>query len=204
MRGTLMAIAVLLTLSSFVHACDITVKPEKDKVLVGDTIKIIVNVHLTHRKCVLPIDETEVEVTNGRVLSNTPWKKTGRMDRQSIYTIVIEKSGKNKIHVTRICSREGLSEGIGYLTATYTRERAIARARYLLGEIAEGRHIKTNADMLNDIVSWIKSQKDVDEELKTVASMLEKVVIASKDDLSKARSLAAQMLSRSPFKEKQP
>ncbi len=146
-------------------ACDITVVPSKKDVLVGDTLKVLVHVHLIHRKCVLPIEETEVEATNGVVLSHTPWKKTARMDRESVYTIVFKRAGRNRILVTRECSRVGLSEGQSYVNVSYDRERAIQTAKQLLDEIASGKRVRSNSEALMDIASWIDSRKKSDKKL---------------------------------------
>ena len=194
-------LAALTLMAESLLACDITVSPEKSSVLVGDTVKVLVHVHLTHRKCVLPIEETEVEVTNGKVLSHTPWKKTARMDRESIYTVVFYKSGKNRILVTRECSREGLSEGMNYVNVTYTRKRAIEWSRKLLKEISEGKRVKTNSDLLKDVISWIESQKNADEELKKAALLMNKVVEAAGKSVSLAKNRAREALNQSPFKE---
>ncbi len=196
-----LVISGLLLTAGWLSACDISVLPEKDKVLVGDTLKVLVKVHLTHRKCVLPIDETEVEPTNGVVLSHTPWKKTGRMDRESVYTIVFTKAGRNRILVTRECSREGLSEGKNYVAVTYNRERAIQLARTLLTEIKDGKRIKTNSDRLSDIVKWINSQKKADDKLKSLAELLEGVVESAQKDLNAARRKARAALKSPIFSE---
>ncbi len=201
LRIAIITVLVLLVGKS-VWACDIFVTPSKSKALVGDTVEVKVKVHLIHRRCVLPIEETNVDVQNGKVVWQSDWKKLNRTDYESVYKVVFYKSGKNRILVTRECSRVGLSEGSNYVTATYSVDRAISLARNYLGLIAEGKKVKTTLSMLEDVVKWLKGQKELSREIQSVIPALE-TVINSGNNLQKAKDAARKALEYKIFNKKE-
>ena len=196
----LVAAVLMISTTAALQACDIFVTPSKSKVLVGDTITVKVKVHLIHRKCVLPIEETDVEATRGGVLGHTKWKKVSRMDYESVYKIVFYESGRNRILVTRECSRVGLSEGSGYVTATYNLKRALSLAKSYLKSIADGKRVRTYIFRLSDVLKWLKSQKELPADVEAAIPKLEAVVNARKD-LQKAKAAAQNALNCKVFKE---
>ncbi|BAL81556.1 4Fe-4S binding protein [Caldisericum exile] len=103
------AIAVLLLIFLYVpniFGCTVSIVPSKTEVEVEETISIDILRTKTHKTCVLPLDETKIEVVGGEIVKEYPWI-TGTPDKKTIevkFTTVSDAV----IKVTRDCPKGGL------------------------------------------------------------------------------------------------
>ena len=70
---TLIILAAMFTFIKGTFACDVTIISEKNEVYVGEEISVTIERVKTHKTCVLPIEETEIQITNGEIVKEGDW-----------------------------------------------------------------------------------------------------------------------------------
>ena len=71
----LMPLGVLLLTAQPVAACTITITPDSATGYVGDILTFTIDVQKTHRTCLTPIDETEINLRGMELVSQTLWQQ---------------------------------------------------------------------------------------------------------------------------------
>lgn len=105
--GTLIAILALSLNASLVLACDITVTPNQTSNMVGETLTFTVDVKLTHRNCIVPIEDTQIILEKMELLSQTEWQEVARDTYRSLVTVRLLSEGEGSIEVVRECIKGG-------------------------------------------------------------------------------------------------
>ena len=103
----ILSFALLLAAASPVAACIIKVSPSATSGTVGDTISVTINVQLTHRNCLVPINDTEIKLTGMEMVSQTSWQMIQTNQYKKEIKVKLTKSGQGKIEVIRDCSLGG-------------------------------------------------------------------------------------------------
>ena len=104
--ATLVFLAVLLFVQP-VLACNITITPATAAGKVGDILTFTINVQQTHRRCLTPIDETEIKLQNMEMVSQTLWEKISSDTNSKKITVKLTKAGEGSLEVIRECSLGG-------------------------------------------------------------------------------------------------
>jgi Pyruvate/2-oxoacid:ferredoxin oxidoreductase delta subunit len=106
-------ITVLLALAAFflsatpALACDITVTPSQASNMVGETLTFSVEVKLTHRTCIVPIEETQIILEKMELLRQTQWEEVESGTYQLLVTVRLLSEGEGSITVIRECIKGG-------------------------------------------------------------------------------------------------
>ncbi|MDI6604235.1 MAG: 4Fe-4S binding protein [Thermoanaerobacteraceae bacterium] len=87
-------------------ACEINIVPSKPEVAVNEIISVDILRTKTHTVCVLPLDDTKIEITGGEIVKEYPWIN-GTPDKKTI-EVKFTKVGEGVIKVTRDCPKGGL------------------------------------------------------------------------------------------------
>lgn len=87
-------------------ACDITIFAEKSDLYVGEDILIKIERVKTHKTCVLPIEETEIQVSNGEIVKESDWIE-GTKDTKEI-VVKFNEPGTQIIKIIRDCPKGGI------------------------------------------------------------------------------------------------
>lgn len=103
---TLLILVVIFTFSKSTFACDLSIISEKSEVYVGEEISVTIERVKTHKTCVLPIEETKIEITNGVIVKEGEWIK-GTKDTKEI-VVKFNSPGTGIIKVIRDCPKGGL------------------------------------------------------------------------------------------------
>ncbi|MBC7194627.1 MAG: 4Fe-4S binding protein [Caldisericia bacterium] len=90
----------------FLYACDLSIISEKNEVYVGEEIKVTIERVKTHKTCVLPIEETEIQVINGEIVSEGEWVKSTKDTKEIV--VKFNEPGVGIIKVIRDCPKGGL------------------------------------------------------------------------------------------------
>jgi len=114
-------------------ACDLKIFPATFSIAAGETVTFRLERYQTHRQCVLPLEETVIKVTGGKVSDPGVWKR-GTPD-VLIFQVNFTEPGQASVRVERDCPKSGLNfkEAKGVVTP---REGAAA---------ANGQPAKTDA-----------------------------------------------------------
>ncbi len=88
------------------YACDLSIISEKNEVFVGEEIKVTLERVKTHRTCVLPIEETKIEIINGEIISESEWIESTKDTKEIV--VKFNEPGTGIIKVIRDCSKGGL------------------------------------------------------------------------------------------------
>ncbi|MFC1905039.1 4Fe-4S binding protein [Chloroflexota bacterium] len=111
----LISLSVLLIWEQPVAACTITITPDSASGNVGDTITFTIDVQKTHRTCLIPIDETEINLRGMEIVSQSLWKAVSSEIHRKEITVRLTEVGEGLIEVSRECSKGG---GFGSATVT--------------------------------------------------------------------------------------
>ena len=107
--AALVAAVLAAVLAGTVLACDIGIglaAPDAP-VAAGDTRTVVVTVTQTHRRCLIPIEETSIVLTGAVLESQTPWQETSEGTYQSELTVRFPEPGGATVQVLRECSKGG-------------------------------------------------------------------------------------------------
>lgn len=110
-KKSFLIVLIALTLTfllpiSNIFGCTVNIVPSKTEVQVGETISVDILRTQTHKTCVLPLDETKIEITNGEIVKDNPWI-VGSVDKKTI-EVKFTEVGEGIIRVTRDCPKGGL------------------------------------------------------------------------------------------------
>jgi Pyruvate/2-oxoacid:ferredoxin oxidoreductase delta subunit len=75
--------------------------------MVGETLTFTVEVKLTHRTCIVPIEETQIVLEKMELLSQTQWEEVVSGTYQSLVTVRLLSEGEGSIQVVRECIKGG-------------------------------------------------------------------------------------------------
>lgn len=103
---TLLILVVIFSLSNNAFACNLSIISDKNEVNVGEDISVTIDRVKTHKTCVLPIEETEIEIINGEIVDEGNWIK-GTKDTKEI-VVKFTEPGTGIIKVIRDCPKGGL------------------------------------------------------------------------------------------------
>lgn len=103
---TLLILVVTFTFVKSTFACELSIISDKSEVFVGEEISVTIERVKTHKTCVLPIEETKIEVINGEIVKEGEWIK-GTKDTKEI-VVKFNVPGTGIIKVTRDCPKGGL------------------------------------------------------------------------------------------------
>lgn len=105
--SVVIALALLVLIPTAVLACDISIKTSSTTGYVGEQKNIVVQVKLTHRNCLTPIDETIIQATGATILAQSPWRAADSQTYEKTLTIRLDREGEATIKVIRECSKGG-------------------------------------------------------------------------------------------------
>lgn len=106
----IIGVSVLFAAQSF--ACHIEFDTANlQSVAVGDIVTIEAVVIKEHRRCVLPDDEVNVELSdNLKIVNESGWQTVGDEIHNTLQIQVLS-AGESRLRVFRECSKKGISEG---------------------------------------------------------------------------------------------
>ena len=87
-------------------ACAMKLTPDSPTANVGDVVTLRLELTLTHRTCVLPVEQTVIKVTGGEIVDPGVWKK-GSPNVLEI-KVKFTQPGDAKVRIERNCSKDGL------------------------------------------------------------------------------------------------
>ncbi|MCL6557422.1 MAG: 4Fe-4S binding protein [Firmicutes bacterium] len=87
-------------------ACELKIFPATFSVAAGETVNFRLERYQTHRQCVLPLEETVIKVTGGKVSDPGIWKR-GTPDIL-IFQVKFTEPGQASVRVERNCPKSGL------------------------------------------------------------------------------------------------
>lgn len=70
---TLLILVLIFTYARSVSACELSIISDKSEVYVGEEISVTIERVKTHKTCVLPIEETKIEIINGEIVKEGEW-----------------------------------------------------------------------------------------------------------------------------------
>ena len=100
------AIALIAFISGVSLACDLRITPNSFEAKVGEVVSFRLERYLTHRSCILPIEETKIIVTRGKIVDPGTWKK-GTPDVLE-FKVQFNEAGDATVRVERNCPKVGL------------------------------------------------------------------------------------------------
>jgi len=92
-----------------VNSCILKIEPAQFNKTVNDTVEFTVYRQQTCGRCLLPLEQTQIEITNGTLLTKQPWTE-GRASSFT-FSVKFETAGDASVQIIRNCPR-------GYITAT--------------------------------------------------------------------------------------
>lgn len=102
----LLILIVTLTFAKNTFACELSIISDKSEFYVGEEISVTIERVKTHKTCVLPIEETKIEIINGEIVKEGEWIK-GTKDIKEI-VVKFNTPGTGIIKVIRDCPKGGL------------------------------------------------------------------------------------------------
>ncbi|MGB9860639.1 MAG: 4Fe-4S binding protein, partial [Moorellaceae bacterium] len=87
-------------------ACTLNLTPSTFNVAAGETVTFHLERTPTHRQCVLPLEETKILVSGGKLIDPGVWKK-GAPDVLD-FKVAFEQPGQAVVRVERNCPKSGL------------------------------------------------------------------------------------------------
>lgn len=111
MRKNLLAILFVFILAFTIAppqalACAMKLTPDKPSVTVGEVVSLSLELTLTHRTCVLPIEQTVIKITGGEILDPGVWKKGSPNILE--FKVRFTQPGDAVVRIERDCSKDGL------------------------------------------------------------------------------------------------
>lgn len=111
MRKILAILIIAGLLSSYFYvtafACTMKLSPDKFTVKAGGKITFTLERVQEHRNCVLPLEETKIEVKGGKIIDLGKWTKQNSVDVLK-FTVQFTTPGEAVVTVIRNCPKEGL------------------------------------------------------------------------------------------------
>ena len=87
-------------------ACAMKLTPDSPTANVGDVVTLRLELTLTHRTCVLPVEQTVIKVTGGEIVDPGVWKKGSPNALE--FKVKFTQPGDAKVRIERNCSKDGL------------------------------------------------------------------------------------------------
>ena len=110
MRKFLLAIFIFVVAISFAPsqalACAMKLTPTVPTASVGDIITLRLDLTLTHRSCVLPVEQTVIKLTGGEIVDPGVWKKGSPNVLE--FKVKFTHTGDALVRIERNCSKDGL------------------------------------------------------------------------------------------------
>lgn len=103
----LISLAILLLTAQPVAACTITITPDSATGYVGDILTFTIDVQKTHRTCLIPIDETEINLKGMELVSQTLWQQVSSEVHRKDISVRLTEVGEGLIEVIRECPKGG-------------------------------------------------------------------------------------------------
>lgn len=88
-------------------ACDSEIELPSDNATVGEQLEVTVTVHLTHRSCLVPIEDTQITLAGMDLVSETQWQQLDSLTYQKGIVVMPLTEGQGEIEVVRICPKGG-------------------------------------------------------------------------------------------------
>ncbi|MGB9681693.1 MAG: hypothetical protein ACP5RW_02650 [bacterium] len=88
-------------------ACEMKLTPDKFNVKVGEKVAFTLERIQVHRNCVLPLEETKIEIKGGKVVDPGKWTKKDGIDILK-FTVQFTTPGEASVTIIRDCPKEGL------------------------------------------------------------------------------------------------
>lgn len=132
-----LVIGSVLALGLVGAACEITISTDGDAIY-GKELTIAVDVLQIHRNCVLPIEDTQIDLYGLSVVDFVPWQEVEPRLRRLVLTVVPNWVGRVGIEVRRECVKHGLIEEDLYLNAFLGLETAQELVPQAAELVAEG------------------------------------------------------------------
>lgn len=108
--AVLTIMGLLITYFNLVaFACELKLTPNQFKAKVGEKITFTLERIQTHRNCVLPLEETKIEVKGGKVVDPGKWTKKDNVDILK-FTVQFTTPGEAIVTVIRDCPKEGITK----------------------------------------------------------------------------------------------
>jgi len=74
-------------------ACIVDISASRESVKAGETVRVDITRIKTHRSCVLPLEETKIEVMGGVIVKEYPWIP-GEPDKKTIEVKFTQLGGR--------------------------------------------------------------------------------------------------------------
>jgi hypothetical protein len=109
-QSFLLFMTAVVLLAGPLFPCIINFKPEKVLVERGKPVTVKLLVELEHRRCPLPLEDTELEGDQVEIIEQGSWTKRSRNLYEIELTLVL-KAEEGELRVIRECEKKGISEG---------------------------------------------------------------------------------------------
>ena len=103
----LITIIGVLTVLQSAKACQFRLTAEKQTIQVRDTVKVTVKVIHEHRRCLIPIEDTEFELKNFQIVKESKWDEVRRGQYEKTFLLTATEAGNADLEIIRECSRKG-------------------------------------------------------------------------------------------------
>jgi len=111
MKRLLVVLILVCLLTSYFYgvvlACEMKLTPDKFTAKVGEKITFTLERIQVHRNCVLPLEETKIEVKGGKVVDPGKWIKKDGVDILK-FTVQFTTPGEATVTIIRDCPKEGI------------------------------------------------------------------------------------------------
>lgn len=108
MLAVLILVGLLMSYAySIAFACEMKLTPDKFNVKVGEKVTFTLERIQVHRNCVLPLEETKIEVKGGKVVDPGKWIKKDGVDILK-FVVQFTTPGEASVTIIRDCPKEGL------------------------------------------------------------------------------------------------
>ena len=87
-------------------ACAMKLTPDGPSATIGDIVTLRLELALTHRTCVLPIEQTVIKLTGGEIIDPGVWKKGNPNVLE--FKVRFTQPGDAIVRIERNCSKDGL------------------------------------------------------------------------------------------------
>ena len=105
--AVLIPLVFLLLVAQPVAACEVTITPDTASGHIGDILTFTIDVRQTHRTCVVPIEETVINLRGMELVSQTPWQQVSSDVNRREITVRLTQVGEGQIEVIRECPKGG-------------------------------------------------------------------------------------------------
>ncbi|MGQ9845360.1 MAG: hypothetical protein ACUVQN_04005, partial [Caldisericia bacterium] len=108
-RFIIFTFLILIMMLSFIKetfTCEVLIFAEKSDLYEFEKVLIKIERVKTHKTCVLPIEDTEIQVSNGEIVKESEWIE-GTKDTKEI-VVKFYEPGKQIIKIIRDCPKGGV------------------------------------------------------------------------------------------------